>query len=159
MSQLLPNQALAEVLAQLNYVPTTGRDGYLTLPLPVVELLPLVEQLQHHSRIYLDTFFCLTGTDGGAATSQMHLHYHLKGMLTQSRLHLHLTLPRDQPEAPSLCPLYAAANWLERETYDLLGINFTHHPDLRRILLPADWPNHPLRQGEPEVANGIYSKN
>ena len=88
----------------------------------------------------------------------MHVHYHLKGLLTQSFLHLHITLPRDAPNVPSLCSHFASANWLERETYDLLGIHFTNHPDLRRILLPADWPGHPLRKGEAYVQEGIYAK-
>jgi len=55
----------------------------------------------------------------------------------------------DLPSAPSLGGVYQGALWPEREVYDLMGINFTGHPDLRRILMPAHWPNHPLRKAMP----------
>ncbi|GIM45695.1 hypothetical protein DNHGIG_12440 [Collibacillus ludicampi] len=54
--------------------------------------------------------------------------------------------PRDHAEVPSLVPVYAGANWEEREIYDLLGVKFTDHPDLKRIMLPDDFNGHPLRK-------------
>jgi len=53
------------------------------------------------------------------------------------------------PSLPSLCGLYAAANWHERETYDLMGIHYEGHPDLRRILMWDEYPYHPLRKDFP----------
>jgi NADH-quinone oxidoreductase subunit C len=50
---------------------------------------------------------------------------------------------------PSLCKFYAGADWMEREVYDLFGIEFEHHPSLKRILLPEDWEGHPLRKDYP----------
>lgn len=66
-------------------------------------------------------------------------------------------LDRDGPRVASICDLYRCANWYERECYDLVGVDFTGHPDLQRILLPTDWVGHPLRRDYvfPEEYNGM----
>jgi len=61
-------------------------------------------------------------------------------------LHVIVKIDRDNPQVPSMVPIWGGANWQEREVYDLLGINFIGHPDLRRILLAPDWEGHPLRK-------------
>ncbi|TFE28972.1 NADH-quinone oxidoreductase subunit C [Cohnella luojiensis] len=62
---------------------------------------------------------------------------------------------REQPSVPSVTPIWETANWNEREIYDLLGVDFPGHPDLRRIMMPDDWVGHPLRKDyvplDPEV--------
>jgi len=62
------------------------------------------------------------------------------------RLRLRVPVPADDPNVPSLVPVYPAANFFERETFDMFGIVFGDHPDLTRILLPEDWVGHPLRK-------------
>lgn len=59
---------------------------------------------------------------------------------------LKLEIPRDNPVVDSVSSIWSGANWHEREVYDLFGITFKGHPDLRRILLPEDWQGHPLRK-------------
>jgi NADH-quinone oxidoreductase subunit C len=75
--------------------------------------------------------------------------YHLYSMLYNRRLRLKVFLQEDDPKVPSVTPVWQAANWLERESYDVMGIIFEGHPDLRRVLLPEDWEGHPLRRDYP----------
>ncbi len=75
--------------------------------------------------------------------------YHLYSMLYNRRLSLKVYLQEDEPKLPTLTVVWKAANWLERESYDLMGIVFEGHPDLRRVLLPDDWDGHPLRRDYP----------
>jgi len=79
--------------------------------------------------------------------------YHLSSIVHKTSLVLKVMLPRwknDQPgelpEVPSVAGVWSTADWHERETYDLSGVRFTGHPDLRRILCPEDWVGHPLRK-------------
>ncbi len=62
------------------------------------------------------------------------------------RLRITTGVPRNDPTVPSLCPVYPAAGFPEREVYDLFGIIFEGHPDLTRIMMPDDWEGHPLRK-------------
>lgn len=74
--------------------------------------------------------------------------YHLYSFPRNVRLRLKVDLSADEP-ALSVVPVWSSANWMEREVYDLFGINFDGHPDLRRILLPPDWDGYPLRKDYP----------
>jgi NADH-quinone oxidoreductase subunit C len=65
------------------------------------------------------------------------------------RLRLKVRVSADEPRLPSLVSVYPCANWLEREIFDLFGLSFEGHPDLRRILMPDDWEGHPLRKDAP----------
>ena len=72
--------------------------------------------------------------------------YHLASLSHGHRIALKATLAHDDPHIGSVAAIYPAANWHERETYDLMGIVFDGHPNMRRILLPDDWEGHPLRK-------------
>ncbi|PZD97795.1 NADH-quinone oxidoreductase subunit C [Paenibacillus sambharensis] len=81
--------------------------------------------------------------------------YHLLSMSTGKQYAVKVRTDRDNPSIPSVTAVWPAANWNEREVYDLLGIDFPGHPDLRRIMMPDDWAGHPLRKDyeplDPEV--------
>ena len=83
--------------------------------------------------------------------------YHLWSYPHRHQFVLKADAPRDNPVLPSLASVWAHAEWEEREVFDLLGVRFEGHPDLRRILMPEDWPGHPLRKDyvEPEEYHGI----
>jgi len=77
--------------------------------------------------------------------------YHLESFEPETgnirhEIELRVTVPRDKPDVPSVSRIWQTADWHEREGYDLMGINFVGHPDLRRILTDDDWTGHPLRK-------------
>ncbi len=72
--------------------------------------------------------------------------YHLYSTSYHHMLVLKVQVPRERPELPSVSSIWKTADWHEREAYDLMGITYTDHPDLQRILLPADWKGYPLRK-------------
>lgn len=74
--------------------------------------------------------------------------YHVYSMLYNRRLRVK-TYVEDGVNVPTAIPVWPAANWLEREIHDLMGIRFDGHPDMRRILMPADWDGHPHRRDYP----------
>ena len=80
--------------------------------------------------------------------------YHLYHLELKDWLRLKLQVGGDPPEVPSVTSLFKAANWAEREVYDMFGIVFRGHPDLRRILMPDDWQYHPLRKDYPITGVG-----
>ena len=73
----------------------------------------------------------------------------LLSMRLPLRLRIHVAVPEEDPEVPSLSGVFAGANFFEREAYDLFGVRFAGHPDLTRILLPDEWEGHPLRKDHP----------
>jgi len=75
--------------------------------------------------------------------------YHLRSLVFNYRLALRVDVPDQTLSLPSLAGVWRAADWLEREAYDLFGIRFAGHPDLRRIMMPEDWEGHPYRRDYP----------
>jgi NADH-quinone oxidoreductase subunit C len=114
-------------------------------------LIEVAQKLYSDPSVFFDQLSCVTGVDNGPEANTMEVIYHLYSIPFNRSLALKVTLARDNPEVESLCPIWKSANWLERETYDMLGIRFINHPDLRRILMPADWEGYPLRKDYKEV--------
>jgi NADH-quinone oxidoreductase subunit C len=86
--------------------------------------------------------------------------YHLYSYAHRHWIVLKVDVPRDTAVMPSVESIWKAANWHEREIFDLLGVRFEGHPDLRRLLMPEDWIGHPLRKDfvEPEEYHGISTR-
>ncbi|MGQ9629115.1 MAG: NADH-quinone oxidoreductase subunit C [bacterium] len=80
--------------------------------------------------------------------------YHLLSWKTEDRLRVKVAVEEDNPVVPTIVPLWSAANWLEREVYDMFGIRFEGHPDLRRILMWDSFKDHPLRKDYPLKGKG-----
>jgi NADH-quinone oxidoreductase subunit C len=86
--------------------------------------------------------------------------YQLYSLSRNMRVRVKVMLSEYDPKVPSACAVYHNANWLEREVYDLFGIIYEDHPDLRRILMPLDYEGHPLRRDIPvQVEENAFSFN
>lgn len=104
-----------------------------------------------------DALMCLSGVD---YPQELAVVYHLHSMAHKHKIALKVFVPKERPEVETVESVWRAANWHERECFDLLGVHFLGHSDLRRILLPDDWVGHPLRKDykEPESYHGIPAK-
>lgn len=100
----------------------------------------------------------LCGCDRGPEEDpRFEVNYHLFSTIHYSRLRIKVELTEDDPSVETVTGLWKTSNWHERETYDLLGIEFSGHPDLRRILLPSDFDGHALRKDYPLRGYEPYS--
>ncbi len=158
LSDLLKNR-FGDVL-QAN---TQNFQPYLTVP--AERLVELCQFLRNDERLFFDLLACVTAIDNGPQTGTMEVIYNLTSIPYEHNLMLKVVVPRNQPgeslpKVPSVAPIWRTANWHEREAFDLVGIHFDGHPDLRRILLPTDWVGHPLRADyqEEEQYHGIWTK-
>ena len=91
----------------------------------------------------------ITAVDKFPLEPRFELNYHLLSLERRARLRLKVRLAGQDPVVPSMVPVWPAANWHEREAFDLMGIRFEGHPDLTRILMPDDWEGYPLRKDYP----------
>jgi NADH-quinone oxidoreductase subunit C len=102
----------------------------------------------------------LCGCDRGPEEEpRFEVNYHLFSTKHHSRLRLKVLLSEDEPVVATVTDVWRTADWHERETYDLLGVKFNGHPDLRRILLPSDFDGHALRKDYPLRGYEPYSMN
>jgi NADH-quinone oxidoreductase subunit C len=108
-----------------------------------------------------ENLMCLAALDWPAEDPpRMEVVYTLFSYAHEHRYTLKVHVSREEPVLPSIEGVWRAANWHEREAYDMFGIVFSGHPDLRRILLPDDWQGFPLRKDweDPEFYNGMRVK-
>lgn len=112
---------------------------------PAGRLLEICGALRDEAPFRLEYCSFVTAVDRPAEGS-IEVVYHLFSMTARHELLLKVRVPRDAPRVPSVARLWSGANWHERETYDLFGVDFEGHPDLRRIMMTEDWAGHPLRK-------------
>jgi len=128
---------------EINEIPNSTPFGVI---IKKENLLSVCEQLYKNPASYFDMLTCITGIDNGPEAATMEVIYHLYSIPFNHSLALKVILSRENPEVESIVSIWKSANWLEREVYDMFGISFKNHPDLRRILMPADWKGYPLRK-------------
>lgn len=108
-------------------------------------------ELRNNPGTYFDFLSSITGVDYGTEAMCFGVVYHLASIPYKTQLTLKVSQQNNRslnnlPSFPSVTAVYRTADWHEREAYDLVGIFFENHPDLRRILLPDDWEGFPLRK-------------
>lgn len=120
----------------------------VTVYVPREHLVPVCEFLKTDEVTRFDYLSDLTGNDWPDRDPRFEVILHLHSMLHFGRLRLKVRVPEDELTCPSVTSVWSTANWHERETFDMFGVVFEGHPDLRRIILPEEWVGHPLRRDE-----------
>jgi NADH-quinone oxidoreductase subunit C len=123
--------------------------GETTIVVARKVLRTTAEQCRENERLQFNLLTDATCVDRFPMEPRLELNYHLVSIPLRQKVRLRVRLSGDDPVVDSLVPVWPGANWLEREIFDLFGIRFTDHPDLRRILLPDDWEGYPLRKDYP----------
>jgi NADH-quinone oxidoreductase subunit C len=119
--------------------------GEITVLLATETLLEVARFLRDDPETAFDMLTVVTGTHYLERDYDHEVLYHLYSLPKNHRLRLKVRL-REGETVPSVVGIWPGANWPERETYDLVGVRFSGHPDLRRIIMPDDYPDHPLRK-------------
>jgi NADH-quinone oxidoreductase subunit C len=122
--------------------------GQVTAVIPVDRIREVLRFLHDDPRTAFDLLADLTAADYPKRDKRFEVVYHLYSLPKNHRLRLKVRVADGEPVA-SATSVYNAAEWHEREVFDLFGVKFDDHPDLRRILLPDEWQGHPLRKEYP----------
>ncbi len=139
------NAALARDLAPIAQItgqaiaPKTIKGDFLGLEIDRTHLVAVCRFLR--DQLGFDLLSCISGVD---MLDHLETVYHVRSLTRGQLLQIKVRLDREKPEVDSVVSVWPTANWLERETYDLYGIKFTGHPDLRRMLLDDDFVGYPL---------------
>lgn len=147
------NEELKQKISSITPAAEFKEEGseFLNVTVDPGNLRQLAEYLRSNEELHFDYMFCLTGVDW--ATHFM-VVYHLTSTKFNHKIVLKVKITdRENPSVDTLCDIWKTAEFHEREVYDLLGIKFNNHPDLRRIFLEDDWVGHPLRKDYKDEAN------
>jgi NADH-quinone oxidoreductase subunit C len=124
------------------------------------QIVSVCRELRDNPSTYFDFLNLISAVDHGAEANRFSVVYHLTSIPYQNFITLKVSVENNRelnnlPVVPSVSSVYRTADWHERENFDLMGVYFDGHPDLRRILLPDDWEGYPLRK---DYKNAEYYK-
>jgi NADH-quinone oxidoreductase subunit C len=146
-----PEKLKERVLALVPEAEFEENKQFLTFFVPAGKLHSVALQLKETADLAFDYLFCQTGTD---MVKYLMVTYHLESTKFGHSLVFKVkTEDREHPEVETVCDIWRTAEFHEREIYDLLGIRFTNHPDLRRLFLDENWVGHPLRKDYQDEVN------
>jgi len=154
ISKMLPDNLREHAVAAAvegfdNQALTGGKydRGELTLEISADRIVPVCQFLKYDRNFI--RLSSVTAVDRHPSEPRFEVVYHLHSVERKERLRLKCRVPGADPVIESVTSVWGSANWYEREVFDLFGIRFVNHPDLRRILMPDDWEGHPLRKDYP----------
>jgi len=130
--------------AILETIEALGETTLIADPAQIVDLGRHLKEKENYVRLS-----SITAVDWHPANPRFEVVYHLHSLQPYKRIRVKCKVGGGKPEIDSLTGVWRAANWYERETWDMFGIHFRNHPDLERILMPTDWEGHPLRKDYP----------
>lgn len=132
---------------QIETVPSI--DLHATIYAPAEDLLAVLQTLRDRPELKFELLSELTAADYWPREPRFELIYIMVSIEHSRRLRLKVRLPSNDPHVETASGLWPAANWLEREVWDMFGIAFDGHPDPRRLLMPEDWEGYPARKDYP----------
>jgi NADH-quinone oxidoreductase subunit C len=142
-------QALLDRFSDLTVPKWNFADGIPTAAVTPEQLIQVVTWLRDEASPKYDFLAELCGAHWPDREAPFELTYIFHSLENHTRVRLKCSTAGESPTLPTISGLWPAANWLEREVYDMFGVTFDGHPDLRRILMPNDWEGHPLRKDFP----------
>jgi NADH-quinone oxidoreductase subunit C len=142
----LSNNATAAALADLAEGGKFDRNE-LTIEVAPRNIVAALGRLKNDLKF--ERLTSVTAVDRYPAEPRFEMVYHLQSIARKERIRLKAPLRGENPEIESAVAVYRSAGWYERETFDLFGVRFLNHPNLRRIMMPEDWEGYPLRKDYP----------
>jgi len=125
---------------------------WLNIHVPSEAFRSLIVSLRYDAGLDFDYLFCLTAVDWKTHFTMV---YHLTSTIHRHHVVVKVKLDRNNSEIETVSDIWRTADMLEREVYDLFGIKFLNHPDLRRLIMPDDWKGWPLRKDYEDPVNMI----
>ncbi len=150
-----PSHILEELVATFPEYACTWDETASCILVPAEGIRDVALQLRDAEPYRFDVLMCLSGVDNNDGT--LAVTYHLDSMQHRHKVTLKVIVQKDAATVQSVTRVWRSADWHEREAFDMYGIVFEGHEDLRRILMPYDWEGHPLRKDYqvPEFYNGM----
>jgi NADH-quinone oxidoreductase subunit C len=123
--------------------------GELTVVVPKERIVDVCRFLKEDPQLQFDFLADVFGIDMYTPTKRFGVIYNLYSLKNKNRIRLKVFTEEEDPKVPTMTGVYGTANWHERETFDMFGIVFVGHPDLRRVYMPEDFEHYPLRKDFP----------
>jgi NADH-quinone oxidoreductase subunit C len=123
--------------------------GELTVVVPKERIVDVCRFLKEDPQLQFDFLADVCGIDMYTPTKRFGVIYNLYSLKNRNRIRLKIFTEEDDPKVPTMTGLFGTANWHERETFDMFGIIFEGHPDLRRVYMPDEFEHYPLRKDFP----------